>query len=417
MFQENAGLFENKSPEAFYILGVFLSDGNNHQEKGKTSYRLTLHSIDRNWLIQIRDLIFPDSKIHEKKKQRIWYISKRSMKIGSWMYSYGCVPNKSKILQWPKNIPEDNYKDLVRGLIDGDGTICINNSKGTIWGSVSLCSGSKKFIEDFIEKMASFGFKFTFSKRWKKPSAYSNKGGTVYYAKISNAETKHFLKWLYYKDGLLCLDRKYDKANAIVSLYTNIKSKSEWKLLKSKAIRLREKGQSIKNISIQLHISISVVKIYVKGIKAGFFVKEHENKRNLDVIKAQEYYAQGCSIDEISKRMNKSLSATYSYLKGYLKKDDGSKIKLIKDLREAGDSSGIIHEKTGLNIGFIKSHIKGTDFVNGKRASITPEIRDKIIKDISLKFSNQEISFRNNISLSTVKKYKKMHNSNVKNKT
>lgn len=414
VFKENAALFENKSPEAFYILGVFMSDGNNHQEKAKASYRLTLHSIDRNWLIQIRDLIFQDSKIHKKKKQRIWYISKRSMKIGTWMYSYGCVPNKSKILQWPKDIPEENYKDLVRGLIDGDGTICINNSKGTLWGSVSLCSGSKKFIEDFIEKMDSFGFKFTISKRWKKPSAYSKKGGIVYYARITNAETKHFLKWLYYDDGLICLNRKYNKANAIVTLYINVKSKSEWNLLKSKVINLREEGQSIKYIASQLHISVAVVKKYVKGIKAGYFIKKHENLRNLDMNQAKTYYAQDYSIAEISDKMQKSLSCIYSYLKGHLKKDDGSKIKLVKDLRKAGDSMGIIHEKTGLNIGFIKSHIKGTDFVNGKRASITPQIRNKIFEDISLNFSNQEISSRNNISLSTVKNYKKMYNSKGK---
>lgn len=52
-----------------------------------------------------------------------------SDKMFNDLCSHGCVPNKSLVLTFPKDIPENLIHHFIRGYFDGDGSVFILNHK------------------------------------------------------------------------------------------------------------------------------------------------------------------------------------------------------------------------------------------------------------------------------------------------
>lgn len=66
---------------------------------------------------------------------------------------YGVVPNKSLSTVFPQDIPIDLYPHLIRGLIDGDGSISYYSrpNRKSHTKAIRLCQGNKKFLEDVVD--------------------------------------------------------------------------------------------------------------------------------------------------------------------------------------------------------------------------------------------------------------------------
>lgn len=104
---------------------------------------------------------------------------------------------KSNILRFPLDLPEEFYKDFIRGILDGDGSIQYynpSNCKVAFYGTENICEGIKKYLIKYCGV----------SNQEVKP-----KEGLLYEIKWSGRkQVIRILDWLY-KDADVYLDRKY----------------------------------------------------------------------------------------------------------------------------------------------------------------------------------------------------------------
>lgn len=154
----NSPVFLNEDEISFYLLGVYMADGNVIGVKHRISFSLI--SKDKDWLKVIRDLICPNKPLYLKNNYECYTLSTSDIDSMNWLMSYGCVPRKSKTLKIEKPIPDNHIKDFIRGVVDGDGSIStcpytkIKNGKEYKYQkyTVYICSASEIFLQQ-IKKM------------------------------------------------------------------------------------------------------------------------------------------------------------------------------------------------------------------------------------------------------------------------
>ena len=146
--------FENIDDEfKAYFLGLIITDGCIHNTKGKQSLiSITLNEKDKYLLDAF--------KKHIKSNKNITYdgrgccqITILSNKMVNDLKQYGLIPNKSLKTVFPSNIPNHLYPHLIRGMIDGDGSIAFyarKDRKKCHTKAICFCQGNKKFIEDLV---------------------------------------------------------------------------------------------------------------------------------------------------------------------------------------------------------------------------------------------------------------------------
>lgn len=408
--------FETQKSVAYYLLGCFMSDGNLSIYKG--CYKVKLSSKDKDWLEDIQNKALKDFHLYKLKKQELYELRKGSKVFGEWLHSHGCIPKKSLQTVWPSKLPSEYNRDFMRGLIDGDGSIGLYKGKERLNGSISLCSGSERFIREVMAKMETDGFKLRFEQRVKPPSKYSQKGGVIYYANLDNAETKHLAKWLYYDEDLLCLKRKKANAMRIQELYKANKSRSEFERIKENANALKKAGRTRADIAKDLDVSEAVIKKYTRGTpKPVGSPTQKTISRQKNIANAYDLYNQGKPFAEIALILNVSITAVYSYLKQIPKKDNNDKIAIVQKLRAEGLSLELIAEKTGYPRSFIKSHIKGVAYEHfkGLRAKISNESLEIMKVMFAKGLNNQEIQKQMQFSISAIKQYRRKWKNGEKN--
>lgn len=196
--------------EKAYWLGFIYADGN-IKNTSKTSYRLTIALQEKDYQHLVKFNIFSkhnslNIKLREKlpRNEYVWYAC--SKHLWETLNSYGCTPNKSLTLQFPKEsifIESDKYckedliRHFIRGYFDGDGCISYNKYKYTI---VPRCSvlGTKDFIEQ-VRKYS--GLNNSLIQTLFTKHEYFN-------LKLTKEESIKFMVWLY-GESTIYLDRKY----------------------------------------------------------------------------------------------------------------------------------------------------------------------------------------------------------------
>lgn len=346
---------------AYYLLGCYMSDGNVF--KNESGYRISFYSKDRDFVEMVKNYIDPSAKVRKEKNQELYVFRKRTSFVGEWLTDHGCIPNKSLQLRWPAKLPKAYFRDFLRGYIDGDGSIIINNSQGTLWGSVMVCSGSEGFIDDLIKVLKDEGFNFKKESRLKEPSGYAAKGGLVHYARLGNSHVRPFLNWLYYDETLPCLKRKKITADEILALYAGITTPEEWKANQVSVKELKKDGYSRSKISEISGLKIPFIKKHTTGIDTNPIYSRHRIARQKKKDQAVAIYERTKSVEAVKDELRCSHSAAYSYLKDVLVRNDRSAdIQLIKDLRTKGLTLDKISAETKFARHFVKKHIAGTSF-------------------------------------------------------
>ncbi len=236
MYYINEDIFLNETALSFYLLGVFMSDGC----ISKDEKIISLASKDKSWIDDIRDIISPDRPIYERKRDGYTVcniLSMSNQSIAKWMISYGCTYKKSLNIEIKKEIPIKYFPDLIRGLIDGDGSIVFNDAIRRIGDReyrykniiISLVSASKKFLEQLQKQLLNCDQVAYIYENHSKAHYINNiwvNDSTIYCLRFSTANSDNLVKWIYYKDDLLCLDRKLIKANQIICHYNNKTNKA-----------------------------------------------------------------------------------------------------------------------------------------------------------------------------------------------
>lgn len=201
----NEAYFENITTERqAYWLGVLYADGCVSKDNSNTGI-LRFSSIDKEWVEQFKIDINASNpvleEIHKKFNKSIWKIRLSSTKTFNDLCNYGCVPNKSLILKFPK-LPDELISHFIRGYFDGDG--CISEKKyisGKNYTTLKtgFCTGSKEFIEELLKFLP---VKHKLIEKRKNRNLYECR-----FSVNDSAKLYHYM----YKDSTIWLQRKRDK--------------------------------------------------------------------------------------------------------------------------------------------------------------------------------------------------------------
>lgn len=151
----NENYFEKIDTEdKAYFLGFIVADGGVSRNN---TLCITQKEIDV--LEDFKKYIKFEGKIRKRTNINCYDIHLTSNKMIDDLLNLGIIPNKTNVVKYP-NIPIEIESHFMRGLFDGDGCISIHKDKregkGGDRGQVNICSGSKDFIEIYVDRLATY---------------------------------------------------------------------------------------------------------------------------------------------------------------------------------------------------------------------------------------------------------------------
>lgn len=146
LYTFNFDKFKQDSNDKYYWLGFLGADGcivNN-------TLSIELKSIDKKHLEKFNLFFENTNPIKERINNFNVACVKtqiNSYELVNYLKNYNIYQNKSKTYFIPEDkIPKEYIMDFIRGLIDGDGCIRINNHQQICLG---FCSGNQECVEQF----------------------------------------------------------------------------------------------------------------------------------------------------------------------------------------------------------------------------------------------------------------------------
>lgn len=222
-YNYNLSVLNNEDDISYYLLGAFITDGCVYKNN-PTTHACQISSCDESWLNDIKNIMGTNLKLH-KFKENYYGIRICQNEIAQWFINHGCLPKKTYNVEVP-NIPELYFKDFLRGCIDGDGSLGTYYSKSTVKRVCSLISASEKFLTQLQDKLNSLNIKGHIINRGKNSSFVNGKEvkATVdsYCLNFYGTNCYQLLKFIYYDNHRLSLDRKYKLAKEIINYYDSL---------------------------------------------------------------------------------------------------------------------------------------------------------------------------------------------------
>jgi len=266
----------------YYILGAYITDGNISNNVA------VLTSKDDDWLKNISSYIGENIPINNIKN-RYYRLAIHSKELVKWFKENNCIENKTLSVEFPKNIPDQNVKDFIRGIIDGDG--CIYLHKNIKYSSISIASASKKFAYSIQENLLKFGIKSNIIKR-KPITPFILNGrlcqtkNPLYIITINGINCFYCLKWCYYDRHKISLKRKNDLAQIIIDHYNNLKNIDGRKIQKL-GINSKIKWPNIETILSEIK-KIGITKLSKKLGVSSKAISLHLSKRKISNLDFQK---------------------------------------------------------------------------------------------------------------------------------
>ena len=209
-YKHNWSFFETPSQELYYFLGFVAADG----YISENEIEIGINKKDIHILETFRDLICPDKPIYNKQKTDSYTLKISCKKyIPKFKKFFGMESNnKCYEVRFPQ-IPDEFYKDFIRGYIDGDGTIDLTKgykANNVYIGPRLRILGNKHFLCSLNEKTKEFVKHNT--------NAISPKGKeNIFYITYNFSTAKSILTWLY-KDCSISLNRKKERAYEVANI-------------------------------------------------------------------------------------------------------------------------------------------------------------------------------------------------------
>lgn len=205
--------FENiDSDEKAYFLGLLISDGNVFipKDNRSPSISLTLHLQDEYMLENFNKYLGLNHRIGYDGRG-CGQVAIRSKKMAIDLTKYGIAPNKTLHTFLP-SIDSQFLPGLIRGIIDGDGSIQYHDKRSKHYHNISIC-GTHLLMEAISETL------FSILNLNHKPSVYDYKDRNLSEIKIQNIEDIIKIGNWIYKDSSLYLIRKYNKFKQLIEYY------------------------------------------------------------------------------------------------------------------------------------------------------------------------------------------------------
>jgi len=207
----NKKTFDILSPSSAYVIGIFLSDGNNLLTK--RDYRVSITSKDYEILEIVKKTLDSNAPIKEDKVKKVYYFSVHSKFLSFLLKDkFGIIPRKTYTVRLPLNIPSILVPHLMRGVMDGDGSNQDKKGKhGSNFIHTSVSSRSKLFIDDISNEINTYVFgegakKISTKSYWTKNNGERKK---QYYIGLTGIRAIDFLDWIYQNSEGIRLERKY----------------------------------------------------------------------------------------------------------------------------------------------------------------------------------------------------------------
>ncbi len=173
---------------------------------------LTFTSCDEQLIRTFKKILKLKNKIGKTDTQAL-RLQFGDIQFYKWLLSIGLTPAKSHTIS-KIYIPKEFFRDFIRGHLDGDGNITVYIDRYNTYKNpkyvykrlfIRLVSASKEHILWLQENIFNnFGIKGRIHKTKIIPPSKV----PIYILKFMKKESQKFLKEIYYKKSLPCLDRK-----------------------------------------------------------------------------------------------------------------------------------------------------------------------------------------------------------------
>lgn len=208
---------EIDTPNKAYIVGFLFADGTN-MSNGK-SVRISLQINDEYILNRMKEemgttvplmynsVVNPlicGTQCYGEFKEVMLRID--STRINKRLREIGMIPNKTNVIEFPKDIPDELMCHFVRGYFDGNGHVTYSVGKSTT-KRIGITSGSLVFCNQFKEYLSKLGIKANVTPKSR---------GKAYTCEITNGGG--MIKFFHhlYDDSDMKLIRKYDRYKMVL---------------------------------------------------------------------------------------------------------------------------------------------------------------------------------------------------------
>lgn len=183
-----------------YWLGFLYADGCVHSN----NYEISINITDKEHVQKFQQAIGAIShKIAETQDERfsaaktLYRFSIKDKQLHTDLIKWGCVPQKTLIIDKIPNIPRDYVSHFLRGYFDGDGSL--HYLQGTNNYRISFTSGSESFLNDI-------------QKELQTQVSIGHSGENTCQLQISGRKQVERILHYLYQDSTEAtrLDRKYD---------------------------------------------------------------------------------------------------------------------------------------------------------------------------------------------------------------
>ena len=210
--------------EKAYILGLLYADGNNSPSKSTIS--ISLQEEDKELLEAIRKTINSEKELEYldySQKDDFGYSYKNQYRLLMFskhmcdsLSSLGVVQNKSLITSFPTFLSENFIPHFVRGVFDGDGSICQgyrNDNNKPILVTITATNDFCMTLKDIIQK--------TLHINCGIYDASCHNGITKVLSISGRNVCRTFLDWIY-ADATIYLQRKYDRYHSYYNINNSL---------------------------------------------------------------------------------------------------------------------------------------------------------------------------------------------------
>ena len=192
--------------EKAYWLGFLYADGYNNEKRHEIKLRLAIQ--DEKFLLKFRDIIYPnkDRPLYYFKNNSACEVYIISKHMSEQLAKHGCVQAKTFKLSFPKWIDDKLMHHFIRGLFDGDGSICLSQLKSGEHKTMFSIIGYRPFIKEANKIIAN-------SCGLNENQLIDYKGKDERIATLAFTGCRQCIKIreFLYKDATVFMERKHDK--------------------------------------------------------------------------------------------------------------------------------------------------------------------------------------------------------------
>lgn len=205
-YKHNHEAFRNITTEQeAYWLGFLLADGSNYDNKD-----LRVDIKDAGHLEKLSKLIYTEDKpiaVLDHGFGAIYSFSCTIRRVVQNLNKHGVTPRKSKTAKLPE-IQSDLYRHFIRGVFDGDGSLCYSMDKRYRRYTFSIV-GTKELTMGIRGKML---------RDTRIPLSHGEMKTIYRIYKRGNRKIIEIMDWLY-KDATVYLERKHEKYQDMLNYY------------------------------------------------------------------------------------------------------------------------------------------------------------------------------------------------------